>query len=217
MELRAQATPGLGMQEWEAKFMALDWRLQAKPWRVIRRISQILPSCCLIVSLIQFWILRVSRRLLLLWRRQSRPPSLTLATSTSSLVTFGLAIQKNATTGVAGANVAGYGPECPSLVNDSSQCRSPDAPLSIPLRGVRRCIPVSWRRGAVSHDGRWSSFGSVERAVLRETRWLDSRAARARGIPVQRRRCLAQRGNQDLVGRVALRRRRAVRHRWMCS
>ena len=35
------------------KFMALDWRLQAKPWRV-RRISQILPSCCLIVSLIQF-------------------------------------------------------------------------------------------------------------------------------------------------------------------
>ena len=32
-----------------------------------------------IASLIQFWILRVSRRLLLLWRRQSRPPSLTFA------------------------------------------------------------------------------------------------------------------------------------------
>src|SRR6266545_8122255 len=83
-------------------------------------------------------------------------------------------IQKNAATGVAGANVAGYGPERPRLVDDSSQCRGPDAPLSVPHRGVRGCIPVPWRRGAVSHDGRLRSFGSVERAGLGETRWFDS-------------------------------------------
>ena len=48
-------------------------------WQVRDQVS---PGCYRNVSLIQFWILRVSRRLLLLWRRQSRPPSLTLATST---------------------------------------------------------------------------------------------------------------------------------------
>ncbi len=41
------------------------------------------------VSLIQSWMLRVSKRLLLLWRRQSLPPSLTFAAMTSALATLG--------------------------------------------------------------------------------------------------------------------------------
>lgn len=40
------------------------------------------------VSLIQSWMLRVSKRLLL-WRRQSLPPSLTFAAMTSALATLG--------------------------------------------------------------------------------------------------------------------------------
>ena len=72
-------------------------------------------------------------------------------------------VQKNAATGVAGANVAGYGPERPSFVDDSTQCRRPEAPFSIPYRGARGCVPVR-RRGAVSHDGPLRSFGFVQRA-----------------------------------------------------
>lgn len=43
--------------------------------------DQVSPGCYRNVSLIQLWVLRVSRRLLSFWRRQSRPPSLTLAAS----------------------------------------------------------------------------------------------------------------------------------------
>ena len=56
--------------------------------------SYISPRFRRTVSLIQFWILRVSRRLLLLCRRQSWPPSLTLATRTGSVGTSGLAFKK---------------------------------------------------------------------------------------------------------------------------
>ena len=51
-------------------------------------------GCCRNVSLIQDWVLRVSRRLLLLWRRQSRPPSLTLAVSRSASATVGVGFRK---------------------------------------------------------------------------------------------------------------------------
>src|SRR4030095_10465007 len=46
------------------------------------------------MSLLQVWVLRVSRRLLLLWRRQSRPPSLTLAASRSASASLGLGFRK---------------------------------------------------------------------------------------------------------------------------
>jgi hypothetical protein len=59
------------------------------------------------------------------------------------------------------------------------------------------------------------SFGSVENAVLGETRWFDpARCVREKyqsnvGDP------WLERSDQDIVGGVALRRRRTVRHGWM--
>ena len=85
-------------------------------------------------------------------------------------------IQENAATRVAGANVAGYGPERLSLIDDSSQCRNPDAPLPVPHlrdRGARGCVSPP-HLGAVTHDGHLHSFGSVERAGRGEARRLDT-------------------------------------------
>src|SRR6185503_20969147 len=122
--------------------------------------------------------------------------------------------QKYSSTRVAGADVAGYGPQCPRLVDDSSQYRSPDAPLAVPHRDVRRGTPL-WRRGSVSHDGRLRSFGSFELALLGETRWFDSGWCMGEKYQPDVRDPRLERGDKNLVGRVALGRRGTGRHRWM--
>ena len=115
------------------------------------------------------------------------------------------------------ANVAGYGPECPSLVNDSPYRRRSDAPFSIPARRVWRCVPVLRHRGAISHNGRKRSFGSFERAVVRKARGLDSLRRMFEEYESDVRDARLERGDQDIVGRVALRRRWARWHGWMRS
>src|SRR5678816_869502 len=86
---------------------------------------------------------------------------------------IGTRIQKDSTTGISGANVAGYRPERPRLVDNSAQCRSSDTSLPIPCRKVERSVPVSRRRRAVSHNCCLHSFGALEPALLGETCGLD--------------------------------------------
>src|SRR5688500_3423342 len=77
---------------------------------------------------------------------------------------IGPGFQEDATTGVAGANIAGYRPESPRPVDNSSEQRRPDTPLPIPHRGVRWSHALLRRGRAVSDDGCRGSFGPGQRA-----------------------------------------------------
>src|SRR5688572_3283131 len=83
-------------------------------------------------------------------------------------------IQKDAATGIAGAHVAGDRPEYPRLVDHLPHERSSDTSHPVPSRRIERRVPVAWSGRAVSHDRRLHPFGTVEPALLREMRRLDS-------------------------------------------
>ena len=124
-------------------------------------------------------------------------------------------IQKNSTTGITRANVAGDRPKRPGLVDHSTQYRGPHAPLAIPVRYVERRVSVSRRRCAVSDDRCLRSFGSFEPALLSKTRRLNSFGRVFEKDQSSVGNARLQWSDQDFVGWITLRRWRARRHRWV--
>ena len=124
-------------------------------------------------------------------------------------------IQEDAATGVAGADVAGYRPERPGLVDDLRN-------VDVLTRRLPSQIDAS--EGALRLRGTVVPYPTIVVCAPSDRSSAPCLAKRAGLIPAGA--CFEEdqsnvgdarleRSDQDLVGRVALRRRRTVRHRWM--
>src|SRR4029453_5614002 len=126
-------------------------------------------------------------------------------------------LQKNSTTGITRANIAGDRPKRPGLIDHSTQYRGPHAPLAIPVRCIERRVSVARRRCTVSHNCCLRSFGSLERAFFGKARRLNSfRRVFEKDQPSVGNARL-QWSDQDFVGWIALRRRGEGGHQWVRS